>query len=87
MNPVQKTPVSKAPATRPANDNRSPANQEISDFLRELIPPDDAAVDALCRRGERMANAVLVVMATCLVVVPLLCAGLIYAGVLIAVGL
>ena len=81
MNPVPKTPISKAPATLPANDNQIPANQDISDFLRELIPQDDAAADALCRRGERMATAVVVVMATCLVGFPLFFAGLIYAGV------
>ncbi len=79
MNPVPK--ISKAPAPLPANDNQIPANQDISDFLRELIPQDDAAADALCMRGERMATAVVVVMATCLVAVPLLFAGLVYAGV------
>ncbi|WP_167365293.1 hypothetical protein [Mesorhizobium qingshengii] len=49
--------------------------------MRELIPQDDAAADALCRRGERMATALVVVMATCLVGFPLFFAGLIYAGV------
>lgn len=81
VNPVPKTPISKAPAPLPANDNQIPANQEVVDFLRVLIPQDDAAADALCRRGERMANAVVIVMATCLVGFPLFFAGLIYAGV------
>lgn len=81
MNPVPKTRISRAPASLPVNDNRTPANQQISDFLRELIPQDDAAADALCRRGERTATAVVIVMAACLTVGPLLYAGLIQAGV------
>lgn len=80
MIPVPKKPIPRGSASLPANDNETSASQEISDFLRKLIPHDDAATDALCKRGERTANAVVVVMGICLVAVPLLFAGLIYAG-------
>ncbi|WP_421917038.1 hypothetical protein [Mesorhizobium sp.] len=81
MIPVPKKPISKGTASPPANDNKTPAGQEISEFLRALIPQDDAAADALCRRGERTANVVVVVMCVCLLAVPLLVAGLFYAGI------
>ena len=81
MIPVLKKPTPKGPASVPANDNKTPASQEILDFLRVLIPQDDAAADALCRRGERTANVVFVVMCVCLVAIPLLFASVFYAGV------
>jgi hypothetical protein len=79
--PIPKKPTPKGPASLPANDNKTPAGQEISDFLQALIPHDDAAAEALCRRGERTANVVFVVMCICLVAVPLLFASVFYAGV------
>ena len=81
MIPVPKKPTPKGSASLPANDNKTPGGQEVLDFLRVLIPQDDAAADALCRRGERTANVVFVVMCICLVAVPLLFASVFYAGV------
>ncbi|UDL89174.1 hypothetical protein LGH82_29565 [Mesorhizobium sp. PAMC28654] len=79
--PVPKKLIPKGPASLPANDNKAPVGQEILDFLRVLIPQDDAAADAICRRGERTAHVVFVVMCICLVAVPLIFAGVFYAGV------
>jgi len=79
--PVPKKPIPKGSTSLPANDNKSPAGQEILDFLQALIPHDDAAADALCKRGERTANAVVIVMCICLVAIPMLIAGLFYAGI------
>lgn len=53
--------------SRPANDNRLSALAEIS-ILDFII--DDEDVADIARRAERLGNAVVIVMALCLIVAP-----------------
>ncbi len=56
---------------RPANDNRhrTPASAPADLSILDLIPADGDAAD-IARRAERLGNAVVIVIAFCLIVVP-----------------
>lgn len=62
--------------SHPANDNHLSALADIS--ILEFIDDDDDVAD-IARRAERLGNAVVIVMALCLIVAPAIYLTLAYA--------
>ncbi|RWD43481.1 MAG: hypothetical protein EOS25_15950 [Mesorhizobium sp.] len=57
-------------ASRPANDNQTPDPTDFSAV--DLISPSDEEVAAIVRRTERLALAVIIVMAIFLIFAPVI---------------
>jgi hypothetical protein len=72
---IQNKPHADDVTDPPANDN-TPAPEDFS--ILDHISIDDDEVAGAIRRTERLALAVVIGMAICLVVVPLVFAGLMY---------
>ncbi|BCG96830.1 hypothetical protein MesoLj131a_56940 [Mesorhizobium sp. 131-2-1] len=75
MRLIQNKPHADDVTDPPANDN-TPAPEDFS--ILDHISIDDDEVAGAIRRTERLALAVVIGMAICLVVVPLVFAGLMY---------
>ncbi|WFP74802.1 hypothetical protein [Mesorhizobium sp. WSM4906] len=73
---ISAKPQLREPESHPANDNHLSALADIS--ILQLINDDDDVAD-IARRAERLGNAVVIVMALCLIVAPAIYLTLAYA--------
>ena len=76
MTPIQSRQNVDEVASRPANDNQTPNPTDFSGV--DLISSSDDEVAALVRRTERLALAVIIVMAIFLIFAPVIFIALMY---------
>ncbi|MDG4882974.1 hypothetical protein [Mesorhizobium sp. WSM4884] len=74
---ISAKPQLREPESHPANDNHLSALADTS--ILQLINDDDDDVADIARRAERLGNAVVIVMALCLIVAPAIYLALAYA--------